>query len=447
MSDPVFHGGDVAEKPVQDQLENLEKFKNDSNKQLIEQIERLKLEGRSFKKVTEPLKFTSEKFSPVYKANYLNATEMAKGLARSYVDTESKVVNLIPKEVIDRIVKDLRTSSTALFKNIPLQELFKGGWNEKKESMVISPQLLSMIQFSNNLSQFVIREVLMQPDPKTRKKIIDFYFKVAAKSHKSGDFNSANFILSAMRSYELYNLPEVKSRLDRAEKDKNSFVRFYSAANNYKNMREEITNRIQNGDPIIPFPGFYLTDLTFKDLTASDNDTNGINVKKMESIAQTYAEIKKMQERLQDSGNESKMFTDVAFKITTPFKESEEQISLISKLYHFPERKKAFEPSIFKEFITLDPNSQTSLKPQFLEAVKKIPLKDTVSALLEMENFEEYQTIYTLIEPSLKELIEQQSIEDLTKLYDDKANTAPKNRHSIISLIHEPILTNNKMPK
>ncbi|NWX85444.1 RGPS1 factor, partial [Nothoprocta pentlandii] len=135
-----------------------------------------------------------------------------------------------------------------VFKAIQPEELASCGWN-KKEKHVLAPNIVAFTRRFNQVSFWVVREILTAQTLKIRAEILSHFVKIAKVS--------AYLLYCYAKSYFLSLL----NRKDKANFEKLDYL--LSKEDNYKRTREYI--RSLKIVPAIPYLGIYLLDLIYID--------------------------------------------------------------------------------------------------------------------------------------------------------------------------------------
>ena len=102
------------------------------------------------------------------------------------------------------IARQLTIMDFELFKKIKPHELLEK--SQGKKSIDTAPNVKAMINFTNQVSNWVQESILMQKNIKKRAAILKHYLLVAEKLHQLNNFNILNGITSAFTSSKIYRL-------------------------------------------------------------------------------------------------------------------------------------------------------------------------------------------------------------------------------------------------
>uniref|UniRef100_A0A663FII2 Ras-specific guanine nucleotide-releasing factor RalGPS1 n=1 Tax=Aquila chrysaetos chrysaetos TaxID=223781 RepID=A0A663FII2_AQUCH len=143
------------------------------------------------------------------------------------------------------------------------EELASCGWN-KKEKHILAPNIVAFTRRFNQVSFWVVREILTAQTLKIRAEILSHFVKIAKKLLELNNLHSLMSVVSALQSAPIFRLTKTWALLNR--KDKTTFEKLdylLSKEDNYKRTREYI--RSLKMVPTIPYLGIYLLDLIYID--------------------------------------------------------------------------------------------------------------------------------------------------------------------------------------
>ncbi|KAM9063500.1 ras-specific guanine nucleotide-releasing factor RalGPS1 isoform 7-T11 [Sarcophilus harrisii] len=142
-------------------------------------------------------------------------------------------------------------------------ELASCGWS-KKEKHSLAPNIVAFTRRFNQVSFWVVREILTAQTLKIRAEILSHFVKIAKKLLELNNLHSLMSVVSALQSAPIFRLTKTWALLNR--KDKTTFEKLdylMSKEDNYKRTREYI--RSLKMVPSIPYLGIYLLDLIYID--------------------------------------------------------------------------------------------------------------------------------------------------------------------------------------
>ncbi|XP_063083987.1 ras-specific guanine nucleotide-releasing factor RalGPS1 isoform X8 [Cavia porcellus] len=138
-----------------------------------------------------------------------------------------------------------------VFKAIQPEELASCGWS-KKEKHSLAPNVVAFTRRFNQVSFWVVREILTAQTLKIRAEILSHFVKIAKKLLELNNLHSLMSVVSALQSAPIFRLTKTWALLNR--KDKTTFEKLdylMSKEDNYKRTREYI--RSLKMVPSIPY--------------------------------------------------------------------------------------------------------------------------------------------------------------------------------------------------
>ncbi|XP_057257619.1 ras-specific guanine nucleotide-releasing factor RalGPS1 isoform X2 [Pezoporus wallicus] len=178
---------------------------------------------------------------------------------KSYDAVVFDVLKVTPEEFASQIT----LMDMPVFKAIQPEELASCGWN-KKEKHTLAPNIVAFTRRFNQVSFWVVREILTAQTLKIRAEILSHFVKIAKKLLELNNLHSLMSVVSALQSAPIFRLTKTWALLNR--KDKTTFEKLdylLSKEDNYKRTREYI--RSLKMVPTIPYLGIYLLDLIYID--------------------------------------------------------------------------------------------------------------------------------------------------------------------------------------
>ncbi|KAM6110228.1 ras-specific guanine nucleotide-releasing factor RalGPS1 isoform 3-T3 [Pterocles gutturalis] len=178
---------------------------------------------------------------------------------KSYDAVVFDVLKVTPEEFASQIT----LMDTPVFKAIQPEELASCGWN-KKEKHILAPNIVAFTRRFNQVSFWVVREILTAQTLKIRAEILSHFVKIAKKLLELNNLHSLMSVVSALQSAPIFRLTKTWALLNR--KDKTTFEKLdylLSKEDNYKRTREYL--RSLKMVPSIPYLGIYLLDLIYID--------------------------------------------------------------------------------------------------------------------------------------------------------------------------------------
>ncbi|XP_037256349.1 ras-specific guanine nucleotide-releasing factor RalGPS1 isoform X2 [Falco biarmicus] len=178
---------------------------------------------------------------------------------KSYDAVVFDVLKVTPEEFASQIT----LMDVPVFKAIQPEELASCGWN-KKEKHILAPNIVAFTRRFNQVSFWVVREILTAQTLKIRAEILSHFVKIAKKLLELNNLHSLMSVVSALQSAPIFRLTKTWALLNR--KDKTTFEKLdylLSKEDNYKRTREYI--RSLKMVPTIPYLGIYLLDLIYID--------------------------------------------------------------------------------------------------------------------------------------------------------------------------------------
>ncbi|XP_036435859.1 ras-specific guanine nucleotide-releasing factor RalGPS1 isoform X1 [Colossoma macropomum] len=187
--------------------------------------------------------------------------------AKSYDAVVFDVLKVTPEEFASQIT----LMDAPVFKAIQPEELASCGWN-RKEKHILAPNVVAFTRRFNQVSFWLVREILTAQTLKIRAEILTHFVKIAKKLLELNNLHSLVSVVSALQSAPIFRLSKtwaLISRKDKATFEKLDFLT--SKEENYTRMREYI--RSLKMVPCIPYLGIYLLDMIYIDSAYPASDS------------------------------------------------------------------------------------------------------------------------------------------------------------------------------
>ncbi|XP_048414654.1 ras-specific guanine nucleotide-releasing factor RalGPS1-like isoform X2 [Stegostoma tigrinum] len=186
---------------------------------------------------------------------------------KSYDAVVFDVLKVTPEEFASQIT----LMDIPVFKAIQPEELTSCGWN-KKDKHILAPNIVAFTRRFNQVSFWIVREILTAQTLKIRAEILSHFIKLAKKLLELNNLHSLMAVVSGLQSAPIFRLSKtwaLVSRKDKATFEKLDYL--VTKEDNYKRMREFISSLRMV--PCIPYLGIYLLDLIYIDSAYPASDS------------------------------------------------------------------------------------------------------------------------------------------------------------------------------
>uniref|UniRef100_A0A8C5U4X8 Ras-specific guanine nucleotide-releasing factor RalGPS1 n=1 Tax=Malurus cyaneus samueli TaxID=2593467 RepID=A0A8C5U4X8_9PASS len=247
-----------------------------------------------------------------------------------------------------------------VFKAIQPEELASCGWN-KKEKHTLAPNIVAFTRRFNQVSFWVVREILTAQTLKIRAEILSHFVKIAKKLLELNNLHSLMSVVSALQSAPIFRLTKTWALLNR--KDKTTFEKLdylLSKEDNYKRTREYI--RSLKMVPTIPYLGIYLLDLIYIDSAYPASDS-----------------IMENEQRSNQMNNILRIIADLQVSCNYDHLTTLPHVQKYLKSVHYIEELQKFvEDDNYKLSLRIEPGNSSprlvSSKEDLAEAKRKVPV-------------------------------------------------------------------------
>jgi len=252
------------------------------------------------------------------------------------INTKKKIMKEFPKKyfcVLDwepsQIGEKLISISINLLNKIEYKELY-GALFSKKQKEINSPNVMENIKRFNDLTFFVMEDILSYDFPKDRAKMIDRWVEIAQYCKSRKDQSNCFAIISALNHYLINGLDLTFKELKSKTKIMLTKVKEYcNLEGNNKVFREEIQN-IKQGEFFVPYLGCLLRDLTYFEEGGKYLEKGGlINLDKIEKVQTALDNFFKFKSSVNNVNINSDKIKELFFFENLEYK-TEEELEKIS---------------------------------------------------------------------------------------------------------------------
>ncbi|KAI1882363.1 hypothetical protein AGOR_G00249910 [Albula goreensis] len=182
-----------------------------------------------------------------------SSSESLTGPSAEYTKSYDAVVFDMLKVTPEEFASQITLMDAPVFRAIQPEELTSCGWN-KKEKHSLAPNVVAFTHRFNQVSFWLVREVLTAQTLKIRAEILGHFIKIAKKLLELNNLHSLVSVVSALQSAPIFRLSKtwaLISRKDKASLEKLDYLT--SKEENYTRLREHIQSLSMV--PCIPYLG------------------------------------------------------------------------------------------------------------------------------------------------------------------------------------------------
>lgn len=186
---------------------------------------------------------------------------------------EMKLININKQISIfevepDNLAAQLTLLDLPIFKSIKKDELTSLGGssssNKPNKKQDLSPNVVAMNRQFNQVTFWVVGQILSHDSPRIRAELISNFIKTAKHLYQLNNLHSSYAVISALLSSPIYRLDKtwyfVRKKYPKERLHFDQLKELYSDNNNYELLR----NHLANCDlPCIPYLGMYSRDIIY----------------------------------------------------------------------------------------------------------------------------------------------------------------------------------------
>ena len=187
------------------------------------------------------------------------------------------------------IAAELARVNFALFSKIKVKEFLKGAFNGK-DKYKLSPYICQIIKRFNAISSWVTEEILAYDHAEKRSRILLRYLRICTILKKMGDFDDCLSILTGITNYNISKLHKTWGHIPSDEMANfRQLKKLLSFEGNWKNLRKEVDQRIEEKSFFIPYLGYYTKRMMYLEEMGPyiKKNTSLINIEKIVEVYKT----------------------------------------------------------------------------------------------------------------------------------------------------------------
>lgn len=149
-----------------------------------------------------------------------------------------------------------------IFKSIKRTELTSLGKSSRKQEL--SPNVVAMNRQFNQVTFWVVGQILVHDLPRPRAELISYFIKTAKQLFLLNNLHSSYAVVSALLSSPIYRLEKtwhcVRKKFPKEKQQFDKLTELYCDNNNYELLRNHLANC---NLPCIPYLGMYSRDIIY----------------------------------------------------------------------------------------------------------------------------------------------------------------------------------------
>ena len=189
------------------------------------------------------------------------------------------------------IASELARVNYSLFSKIKVKEFLKGAFNGK-EKYKLSPHICQIIKRFNTISTWVTEEILAYDHAEKRSRILLKFLHLCTSLKKIGDFDDCLSVLTGITNYNISKLHKTWGHIPSDEMANfRQLQKLLSFEGNWKNLRKEVDQKIEEKSFFIPYLGYYTKRMMYLEEMGPyiKKNTSLINIEK---IVEVYKSLK-----------------------------------------------------------------------------------------------------------------------------------------------------------
>ena len=248
---------------------------------------------------------TREVVNTLSEGNKSMSSKLLKMMTKDDYNTNEQAVREVPSETLGlvftyspfEVAQQLCLAAMSMFKKIHVTEFLGQKWNKPNKGLN-APGLTLMIAAFNNSASWLTTAICTANGDTERSMRANFFIEVFNECVKLSNFYSATWIWSAFQSVPVYKLKKNK-KLSIKKKNEQSLKSYQSYLDsNSTKYRELLKLKKESSDPLLPYIGLHLTDLTFTEDASHHLNLDGkINFSRLYKVSSLILFLMDFQKR------------------------------------------------------------------------------------------------------------------------------------------------------